>query len=161
VPHFQPSLGPWTPILLVAAALLISPPAAAQQSLSVAAGCSGKDVEPFHIDLTLLQADYKVMVTDYEIEPDLIIRLVGHPSLADLILADDLPASDRVVCRSPTRYRATTLYVARFVPQPDITIALNRRDRLADYTLFVDSKVFTAEQAAALFAVLWRRDWRE
>jgi hypothetical protein len=104
----------------------------------------------------LLLADYTVMITDYAIEPDLTMRLVYHPDQADLILADSMQARDLTVCKSPTRYRSTTIFVAPFVPQPDITILLNRREWHYDSALHVDSKTYSVAEAAALFAVIWQ-----
>jgi hypothetical protein len=141
------------PILAIVA-LLCSASIHAQFRISVEENCAGKGVSQYHFDRTLLLADYTVMVTDYEIEPDLTMRLVYHPDQADLILADSMQASDLTVCKSPTRYRSTTIFVAPFVPQPDITIMLNRREWHYDYALYVDSRTYTAAEAAALFAVI-------
>lgn len=143
--------------LFVAAAALYCVTAEAQSRISAQPRCGTDTVQPIHFDQTLHQADYKVMVSEYEVEPDLRIRLVSHPDQADLILADELAGSDYALCRSSTRYRATTLFVAKFVPQPDITIMLNRRDRHADYTLYVDSRIVSDDEAAALFGVLWEQ----
>jgi hypothetical protein len=143
------------PILAIAA-LLCSASIHAQFRISVEENCAGKGVSQYHFDRTLLLADYTVMVTDYEIEPDLTMRLVYHPHQADLILADSMQASDLTVCKTPTRYLSTTIFVAPFVPQPDITIMLNRREWHYDYALYVDSKTYTAAEAAALFAVIWQ-----
>ncbi len=98
------------------------------------------------------------MVSEYEVEPDLAIRLVSYPAQADFVLADELDSPDYVVCRSSTRYRATTLFVAKFVQQPDVVIMLNSRDRHADYTMYVDSGTYSADQAAALFALVLERN---
>jgi hypothetical protein len=112
-------------------------------------------VNAIHFDHTIFQADFKIMVSEYEVEPDLRVRMVNSPALADLIISDDLPGHDFAVCRSSTRYRATTLFVAKFVTQPDVTIMLNRNDRHADFTLFVDSKTVSNDEAAALFWLSW------
>ncbi|MEJ8567703.1 hypothetical protein [Elongatibacter sediminis] len=136
---------------------VVSAPVWAQTRISGLDRCLGDGARPFHFDITDLQADFKVMVSEYEVEPDLTIRLVSHPMKADLVLSDGLGGADVAVCRSPTRYRSTTLYVARFVTQPDITIMLNPRAWHADFTLYVDSGIYSAEEAAALFAAFWRK----
>lgn len=143
--------------LLAAAVLLFSTPAESQSRISAESSCAGSSVIPVHFDQTLFQADYKIMVSEYEVEPDIRIRLVNQPALADLILADDLPGSDLAICRSSTRYQATTLFVAKFVTQPDVTIMLNRKDRHADYNLYVESDRVSNDQAAALFWLAWKR----
>lgn len=137
--------------LLAALALMFSPSVESQTRISAEASCTGDAVNAIHFDQTLLQANYKIMVSEYEVEPDLRIRLVSDPGLADLVLADGLVSPDFAICRSSTRYRATTLFVAKFVTQPDVTIMLNRRDRHADYTLYVDSEIVSNDEAAALF----------
>jgi hypothetical protein len=137
--------------LFAALALMFSPSVESQTRISAEVDCAGDSVNAFHFGQTLLQADYKIMVSEYEVEPDLRIRLVSDPGLADLVLADGLLARDFAICRSSTRYRATTLFVAKFVTQPDVTIMLNRRDRHADYTLYVDSEIVSNDEAAALF----------
>ena len=143
--------------LLAAAALLFSTPAVSQTRISAESSCTGDSVTAIHFDQTLFQADYKIMVSEYEVEPDIRIRLVNQPALADLVLADNLPGSDMAICRSSTRYQATTLFVAKFITQPDVTIMLNRKDRHADYTLYVESEVLSDDQAAALFWFAWQR----
>ncbi len=137
--------------LFAAMALIFSPSAESQTRISAESSCAGKSTSSIHFDQTVFQADYKIMVSEYEVEPDLRIRLVNSPALADLVLADDLSGSDLAICRSATRSDSTTLFVAKFVTQPDVTIMLNTRDRHADYTLYVDSKTVSNDQAAALF----------
>lgn len=144
--------------LLAFAVLLFSTPAESQSRISAAASCSDNYVNPVHFDQTIFQADYKIMVNEYEVEPDIRIRLVDLPALADLILADNLPGSDLAICRSSTRYQATTLFVAKFVTQPDVTIMLSHNDRHADYTLYVDSEIVSNDQAAALFWLAWKQN---
>jgi hypothetical protein len=142
---------------MLVAALIFSAPAESQSRISAKADCNAGSASAIHFDQTIYQADYKIMVSDYEVEPDIRIRLVTVPALADLILADDLPGSDLSICRSSTRYRATTLFVAKFVTQPDVTIMMNTRDRHADYTLYVDSEIVSDIEAAALFWLALQR----
>lgn len=142
--------------LFAAAVLVISPAVEAQSRISAEASCAGKSVNAIHFDQTIFQADYKIMVSEYEVEPDIRIRLVSTPALADMVLADELPDSDVAICRSATRAGSTTLFVAKFVIQPDVTIMLNSRDRHADFTLYVDSKIVSNDQAAALFWLAWK-----
>jgi hypothetical protein len=144
--------------LLAVAALLFSSPAQSQSRISAGPDCSGNPVNPVHFDQTMFQADYKVMVSEYEVEPDIRIRLVDQPVLADLILADGLPGNDFAICRSSTRHQATTLFVARFVTQPDVTIMLSRKDRHADFTLYVESETVSDIEAAALFWLAWKQN---
>jgi len=144
-------------LFLATIALLFCVSAESQTRITVNADCTGSAVNAIHFDQTIYQADFKIMVNEYEVEPDLRIRLVSTPALADLILADDLPGNDFAICRSSTRYQATTLFVAKFVTQPDVTIMLNSRDRDADYTLYVDSEAISNDQAAALFWLAWEQ----
>lgn len=143
--------------MLVLLVCLASPAAHAQNRIAGLGDCPSAGAAGFHFDVTPLQADFKVMVSDYEVEPDIRIRLVNHFAKADLVFADRLPYSDVSVCRSPTRYRMTTLFVAKFVTQPDITIMMNSRVNHPDFTLYVDSETYSADEAAAVFAVLWEQ----
>ncbi|HKX55086.1 MAG TPA: hypothetical protein VJN01_03250, partial [Xanthomonadales bacterium] len=145
-------------LLLAAALLLSSAPAESQSRMSAESDCAGDSVNSIHFDQTIYQADFKIMVSEYEAEPDIRIRLVNQPALADLIFADDLASPDFAVCRSSTRYQSTTLFVAKFVTQPDVVIMLNRDDRHADYTLYVDSEIVSNDQAAALFWLAWKQN---
>lgn len=146
--------------LIALLAWLLSPATLAQSRINGLDDCPPDGTIGLYFDLTPLQADFKVMVSDYEVEPDISIRLVNHFAQADLVFADGEPGSDVIVCRSSTRYRATTLFVAKFVTQPDVTIMLNSRVKHPDYTLYVDSETYSAEEAAAVFAVLWDRQRR-
>lgn len=146
--------------LLALLACLTTPAALAQSRITGLANCPPAGATGLHFDVTPLQADYKVMVSEFEVEPDISIRLVNRFAQADLVFADGEPDSEVTVCRSPTRYRATTLFVAKFVTQPDITIMMNSRVEHPDYTLYVDSESYSPDEAAAVFAVLWDRQRR-
>lgn len=143
-------------VLTMLALLSWAVPGHAQFRIAAYENCNVRGASHVHFDLTLLQADYKVMVTDYQIVPDLTIRPVAFPHQADFILADGLQSSDVSVCRSPTRSGATTLFVAKFVPQPDITIAVTSLSWHYDYTMYVASKHYSVDEAAALFALFLR-----
>lgn len=142
---------------LVLTGLLFCAPAHAQLRISAQADCNAGPANPIHFDQTIHQADYKVMVSDYEVDPDIRIRLVNLPGLADLVLTDQPGSSKFTFCRSATRYRSTTLFVAKFVTQPDVIITLNKNDRHADYTLYVESQNVSNIEAAALFWLALRQ----
>lgn len=131
--------------------------AEAQSRISVSNDCKTGANLAVHFDQTIHQADYKIMVSEYEAEPDIRIRLVKQPQLADLVLADNQPFSDLSVCRSSTRYQSTTLFVAKFVTQPDVVIMLSPNDRHADFRLYVDSEQVSNDEAAALFWLAWEQ----
>jgi hypothetical protein len=139
-----------------AIAILFCPPVEAQSRISVAGDCKAAGAQAVHFDQTIYQADFKIMVSEFEAEPDIRIRLVKQPQLADLVLADDQPGNAADYCRSSTRYQSTTLFVAKFVTQPDVVIMLGPNDRHADFTLYVDSETVSDDQAAALFWLAWQ-----
>lgn len=149
--------GGLTAVFCSAAMLLLSSAVSAQTRISAVEDCAANSANAVHFDQTIYQADFKIMVSEYEVEPDIRIRLVSQPALADLVLADDLQGSDFPICRSSTRYQSTTLFVAKFVTQPDVVITLNRKDRHADYTLYVNSETVSNDQAAALFWLAWEQ----
>jgi hypothetical protein len=139
-----------------AVALLFCLPVEAQSRISVAGDCKAAGAQAVHFDQTIYQADFKIMVSEFEAEPDIRIRLVKQPQLADLVLADDLPRNEVDYCLSSTRYQSTTLFVAKFVTQPDVVIMLGPNDRHADFTLYVDSETVSDDRAAALFWLSWQ-----
>ena len=143
-------------LLVVSAFLMASTPALAQSRISAQGDCSS-GAAAIHFDQTIYQADYKIMVSDYEAAPDIRIRPVRQIALANLVLADGLTTSDFNICRSSSRYQSTTLFVAKFVTQPDVVIMLNENDRHADYTLYVDSETVSDAEAAALFWLAWEQ----
>lgn len=81
---------------------------------------------------------------------NLRMQLVDDPAAADFVLVDEGDAAD--ACNGVTRIESI-----RIDPQarePDLTVALTQEK--ADARIYVKSARFTAQEAAALFAVIWQ-----
>jgi hypothetical protein len=98
-------------------------------------------------------ADFPVRVAHDISAPDIRLQLVDTPELADFVLIDDGETSECAGSRVKS-IRADT-------PQGHAKITVSLSDEAADFKLYVRSQAFSREQAAALFAVLWRTPRRE
>ena len=109
---------------------------------------------------SVYSADYTVAVSSSSYSPDLKIKIVSGPALANLGLADNLTKSDMQVCKTERRQIGskdiTTIRVASNSYNPDIKIQLYEHVYNPDYVIYVDSDNFEVEEAAALFAVIWK-----
>jgi hypothetical protein len=99
-------------------------------------------------------ADYTVRVDNTAANPSLRMQLVDDPAAADFVMVDDGDAT--LACKA-----ASSLKTVRIDPaaqKPDLTVTLSRAN--ADYKVYVRSTNFTEQDAAALFAVIWRNTSR-
>jgi hypothetical protein len=92
------------------------------------------------------QADLRVTFTDKPELATVRVQLVDGPDLADFVVTDDVAAVDDSAC--PANGGRHVAIVGK-AGSGDPTIYLST-DPTADYRIFVRSKSFTAEQAAAL-----------
>ena len=82
--------------------------------------------------------------------PDLRMRLVDRPEIADFVLVDDVSAGQSDACRAGAPIQTVKLDAE--TPSPDVTVRLSADPGEADYTLYVRSMRFSPQDAAALFA---------
>jgi len=95
-------------------------------------------------------ADLTVRIDNASAAPDLRLQLTDDAAAADFVLVDDGDAGSacagataiRTVSRDPQEGRA------------DLTVALSRAP--APYKIYVHSAAFSQQDAAALFAAIWR-----
>ena len=95
-------------------------------------------------------ADFTVKIDNAAAKPDLALQLVGDPSLADFVLAEGTETSG--ACFGLRAIR--TIRIDAEAREPDLIIALRGEDAAARYKIYAQSADFTAQHAAALFAVM-------
>lgn len=95
-------------------------------------------------------ADFTIKIDNAAAKPDLALQLVDDPALADFVLADGSETSG--ACFGLRAIR--TIRVDAQAREPDLTIALRTDDADARYKIYARSADFTAQDAAALFAVM-------
>jgi hypothetical protein len=95
-------------------------------------------------------ADYTVRIDNAAVSPSLRMQIVDDPAAADFVLVDE----DDAVQACKTAASIKTIRIDSAAAEPDVTVAMTRG--AADYKVFVKSTTFTDEDAAALFAVIWR-----
>lgn len=95
-------------------------------------------------------ADYTVRIDNTAVSPSLRMQIVDDPAAADFVLIDEDDAAQ--ACKTAASIK--TIRIDAAATEPDVTVAMTRA--AADYKVFVKSATFTDEDAAALFAVIWR-----
>jgi hypothetical protein len=95
-------------------------------------------------------ADYTVRIDNAAVSPSLRMQMVDDPAAADFVLVDDGDAS--AACKAAGSIK--TIRVDAAAAEPDVTVAMTKT--AADYKVFVKSSNFSEQDAAALFAVIWR-----
>lgn len=95
-------------------------------------------------------ADYTVRIDNAAVSPSLRMQMVDDPAAADFVLVDDGDASE--ACKAAGSIK--TIRIDAAAAEPDVTVAMTRT--AADYKVFVKSSNFSEQDAAALFAVIWR-----
>jgi len=82
--------------------------------------------------------------------PSLRMQVVDDAAAADFVLVDDDEAAE--ACQASTNIRSVRLDAG--AADADLTIAVSAQP--ADYKIYVRSANFSEQDAAALFAVIWR-----
>jgi hypothetical protein len=95
-------------------------------------------------------ADFVVKIDSEAASPDLVLQLVDDPARADFVLAD---GAETVGTCAGTR-AVRTIRVDAQAREPDLTVALRPHDAAAPYRIYANSPDFSAQDAAALFAVM-------
>ncbi|SLN63900.1 hypothetical protein [Pseudooctadecabacter jejudonensis] len=119
-------------------------------------------VYEFHFDQFAISPDVTVKVSQSSYNDDITIAITDDPREANLIIADELDQADIVICRSgPSGILSardiTTVKVENFSIAPDIRVGTTTNIVGAEYILFNYSEAFSDDEAAAFFAVLWKR----
>jgi hypothetical protein len=95
-------------------------------------------------------ADFTIKIDNDAANPDLVLQLVDDPARADFVLADG--AATAGACAGLQTIR--TIRVDAQAREPDLTIALRSGDTPSRYRIYDSSADFSAQDAAALFAVM-------
>jgi hypothetical protein len=93
-------------------------------------------------------ADFSVRIDNQAAHPDLRLQVVDDPAAADFVLVDD--GDDTATCSG----RVERIGIDSGARRPDLVVALSRAP--AAHKIYVRSARYSARQAAALFAALWR-----
>ncbi len=130
--------------------LIVAVPAAAGSFFSsnakpcFIAGASGYQISDS------ASANFTVRIAGAAAKPSLRMQLVDDAAAADFVLVDD---SDTVnACTDVTAIQSIRIDPA--APNADLTVVLSRQP--ADYKIYVRSANFSEQDAAALFAVIWK-----
>lgn len=97
-------------------------------------------------------ADYTIKIDNTAAQPDLTLQMADDPAVADFVLADGTASAG--TCRDLRSVR--TIRVDLQARDPDLTIALVSGDAAGRYKIYANSSAATAQDAAALFAVMWK-----
>lgn len=135
-------------------ALAIAVPAATASSFFPSAASRGKPCfaagnAAYELSGSAI-ADYTVRIDNAAANPNVRMQLVDDPATADFVLVDDGDAAE--TCRAAASVK--TIRIDPAAPAPDVTVTVTHAD--ADYKVFVQSASFSEQDAAALFAVIWR-----
>jgi hypothetical protein len=95
-------------------------------------------------------ANFTVRIDNTAASPSLRMQLVDDPATADFVLVDDGDAA--AACKAAGAIKSIRIDPA--AANADLTVALSQQP--ADYRIYVRSAHFTAQDAAALFAVIWQ-----
>jgi hypothetical protein len=93
-------------------------------------------------------ADVTVRIDNKAAHPTLSMQIIDDPAAADFVLVDD--ENDANACTSPT----ATIRLDSQAVNADMTVTLSGEP--AAHKIYVRSARFSAQDAAALFAVMWR-----
>jgi hypothetical protein len=134
--------------------LVIAVPAAAEAFLSPTHPCFTSGTTTYQISASAPAPDYKVRIDNRAAHPDLRIRLVDQPEIADLVLVDDADATQGNACAASAPLK--TIRIDTDETPPDLIISLAGEIDAPDLKLYVRSARFSDEDAAALFGVMWQ-----
>ena len=96
------------------------------------------------------RADFTIRIEADAKSPDITVQLVDDAAEADFVLVEDGETADG--CDGATAIR--TIHVDAKASEPDLTISLSQH--AAPYKIYASSREFSAQHAAALFAVMWK-----
>jgi hypothetical protein len=118
------------------------------------AACFATGVATYQIAQSAKAPDFRIRIAGAADRPDLRMRPVDQPEIADFVLVDDAGEPD--ACRGHGPIQIVTLDAE--TPSPDVIVQLSADTSQADYTLYVRSMRFSPQEAAALFAAIWRAE---
>jgi hypothetical protein len=131
--------------------LVVAVPAAAASSFfsSTAKPCFAAGASGYRFSNSPA-ADFTVRIGSAAVNPSLRMQLVDDPAGADFVLLDD--SSTTNACADVSAIKSIRIDPA--ARAADLTVVLSHQP--ADYKIFVRSAGFSEQDAAALFAVIWK-----
>lgn len=134
---------------------IVAVPATAQSYFTGSpAPCFTAGTSTFQVSSAAFSPDYRVKIESEAARPDLRMQLVDSPEIADFVLVDDFSGVEGNACKASTSIK--TIKVDAAETAPDLTISLSDRAPSPDYRIYVHSARFSHQDAAALFAVMWK-----
>ncbi|MEP7030114.1 MAG: hypothetical protein ABI830_04195 [Pseudolabrys sp.] len=94
-------------------------------------------------------ADTTVRIDNAAANPSLRLQIVDDPAAADFVLVDDGDTGDACGAGS-----IVNVHIDPAADHPDLTVVLSRAP--ADTKIYVRSAHYSEQDAAALFAVIWK-----
>lgn len=131
--------------------------------------CYNESAESYYFSRFVQEFDYNVKVSKTAYPYDLAIEIVSDREEADLILTEE-GISDRQapiqlgskvdlnVCKSLSPTNATVVKLTTTDRDAQITVKMSRYVLNKDYRVFVESEKMSKEEAAAIFAILWKEN---
>ena len=98
-------------------------------------------------------ANFTVRIENDAPRADLHMQLVNDPADADFVLVGD---GDDASCHDARAVRS--IRIDAEAEKPDLTVALSKHLAAGGYKIYVRSASFSAQEAAALFAVIWKSE---
>jgi hypothetical protein len=101
-------------------------------------------------------ANYTIRIDNNAVNPDQRLQLVDEPGAADFVLMDDGERAGN--CRDAAAIKTIRIATAAADTgaKANMTVALSTQATLADHKIYVRSASFSEQDAAALFAVIWK-----
>ena len=135
---------------VLALLIVIGIPAAAKTLIKPAEKCFTADATVYRFAPAGDRATTVQVGSDVQ-APDVSIRVIDSPELADFILIDD--QENTAACRRGPRATSTAIRLSTS-GQPNLRVSLSEEPAAGDYRIYVRSAAFSTEEAAALFAVM-------
>ncbi len=131
--------------------LVVAVPAAAAGSFfsSTAKPCFAAGASGYQFSNSVA-ADFTVRIASAAAKPSLRMQLVDDAATADFVLLDDNATAN--ACADVSAIQSIRIDPA--ARAADLTVVLSRQP--ADYKIYVRSASFSEQDAAALFAVIWK-----
>jgi hypothetical protein len=141
---------------LVLAALIAAPAGATSYFAGTPEACFTSGTTTYRVSAAS-DANYTVRFAETDGEADLRILLMDSPDQADFVLVDDVGIGPSA-CKGPAPVK--TIRIDADARTPDVTVKLATDLATSDYRIYVHSARFSHQDAAALLAVISKKQAR-
>ena len=120
--------------------------------------CFSTGSAAYRVTSSARSPDFRVAIDNKASQPDLRLTLVDREDGADFVLIDE-PGTADTACRQAGGVK--TIQVGTVPAKSDVTVSMADPPAADAFKLYVQSARFSKEDAAALFAVIWKtaRPW--